>query len=91
MTGTEGVSRTLNKFNRNLILSNFKGNGDWNRKREWTDARDGNLLGNVPQIPREVMAMSQKKSMYCNFYQVLHALFMRTFDNFIFSATSEHC
>ena len=91
MTGTEGVSRTLNKFNRNLILSNFKGNGDWNRKREWTDARDGNLLGNVPQIPREVMAMSQKKSMDYNFYQVLHELFMRTFDNFIFSATSEHC
>ena len=32
----------------------MKGNGEGNRKREWTDTRDGDLLGNVPQIPRQV-------------------------------------
>ena len=35
-----------------LIFITIQGNGDGHWEHHWTNARDGNLLGNVPQIPR---------------------------------------
>ena len=35
-----------------LIFITIQGNGDGHWEHHWTNARYGNLLGNVPQIPR---------------------------------------